>query len=234
MLEGRIGQDACRLRRPLNHADPHRKSLRYCVCHHPHNHALDAVIIRLADLRLYAFAGQRFLRRWFIANQPTRSPRESIGDASLDVKAGGGKQQPPAGKERCFTTYGASVNRYRAFLHPSNGGITQHHGSRRLRCLEAAAARRPSAARPPLDGGTDGARTSGKSRLQGDPADPSCDHMAEPARLSRHGLPHRRDIDAVSGLRGIFRCRRDAVRWTLESVIAFVMWSISFRLVAGA
>jgi hypothetical protein len=112
--------------------------------------------------------------------------RESIGDASLDVKAGGGTQQPPAGKERCFTTYGASVNRYRAFLHPSNGGITQHHGSRRLRCLEAAAARRPSAARPPLDGGTDGARTSGKSRLQGDPADPSCDHVAEPARLSRH------------------------------------------------
>jgi hypothetical protein len=31
------------------------------------------VIIRHADLRLYAFAGQRFLRRWFIANQPTRS-----------------------------------------------------------------------------------------------------------------------------------------------------------------
>jgi hypothetical protein len=85
---------------------------------------------------------------------------------------------------------------------------------------------------PALDGGTDGARTSGTSRPQGDPADLSCDHVAEPARLSRHGLPHRRDIDAVSGLRGIFRCRRDAVWRTLESVIAFVMWSISFRLAA--
>ena len=87
---------------------------------------------------------------------------------------------------------------------------------------------------PALDGGTDRARTSGKSRPQGDPADLSCDHVAEPARLSRHGLPHRRDIDAVSGLRGIFRCRRDAVWRTLESVISFVMWSISFRLAAGA
>jgi hypothetical protein len=33
--------------------------------------------------------------------------------------------------------------------------------------------------------------------------------VISPARLSRHGLPHRRDLDAVSGLRGLIRRRRD-------------------------
>jgi hypothetical protein len=108
--------------------------------------------------------------------------RESIGDASLDVKAGGGTQQPPAGKERCFTTYGASVNRYRAFLHPSNGGITQ------LTVLDGFVVLKLPllGGHPPLGLRSNGARTTGKSRPQGDPADLSCDHVAEPARLSRH------------------------------------------------
>jgi hypothetical protein len=151
MLEGRIGQDACRLRRPLNHADPHRKSLRYCVCHHPHNHALDAVIIRLADLRLYAFAGQRFLRRWFIANQPTRSRARINWRRKLGRKSRRWKAATAGGKREVLY----NLRRERQSIPGIFASIERRHyaayGSRRLRCLEAAAARRPSAARPPLE-----------------------------------------------------------------------------------
>jgi hypothetical protein len=156
--------------------------------------------------------------------------RESTSAASLDVKAGGGKQQPRGALQ---PTARASIDTGHFCIHRTAAlrSITVLDGFVVLK-LPLLGGHSPLG--PALDGGTDGARTSGKSRPQGHPADLSCDHVAEPARLSRHGLPHRRDIDAVSGLRGIFRCRRDAVWRTLESVIAFVMWSISFRLVAGA
>ena len=73
----RPGAVARRLRRLAIAAEaastPYRVELPPLSGHRLHNHALDAVVIRHADLRLYAFAGQRFLRRSFIANQPTRS-----------------------------------------------------------------------------------------------------------------------------------------------------------------
>ena len=82
------------------HAEALAPTTRWCVCPHLHHHALDAVIVRHAALRLSAFAGLRFLRRWLIANHPTRPSGESISPASGDVKAssnsGDTDQLPPS------------------------------------------------------------------------------------------------------------------------------------------
>jgi hypothetical protein len=135
------------------------------------------------------------------------SPRdESDRCARLRSKAGLTRRARPGGRVNLRAIRRASDHggRHQLWRHSASRALARPSSAPGRGVLPRLVRRDELAFGAALDEGVDGGRTSGKSCPQGDRADLSRDHVAEPARLTRHGLPHRRDLDAVSGSGGSF------------------------------